>query len=139
MSQVVMIDNELARIAPWFQAVRDALGEAHVELILTVDAALARFDGGRIDLLVWDLMMPRGSLDERDTQYSTRTGEVLYERFRARWPRTPAILLTNVLDHAVLAAYAQPPLSRSARKRDLGPDALVALVRECLGPVSASA
>jgi CheY-like chemotaxis protein len=104
MSQIVMLDNEPARIGPWLQALQKVHGPDRVELITTVAAALDRFEGAPIDVLVWDLMMPRGPLDEGATEYSTRTGEVLYRRFRERWPGAPAILLTNVLDQSRLRA-----------------------------------
>lgn len=104
-----------------------------VEHEVSPGQAAARLERGEpFTLLVTDLMMtPDGDLDARRADHATRTGLLVLERFRARRPGRPAIVLTVVPDNS-LRARVNPPLERFLRKRDVLPGHLARHVQELL-------
>ena len=129
---ILFVDDEPLRIRPWVKACEDAFNR-HVELSTRVEDALDLFEAGAaIDLLVWDLMMPRGPFGDPDTEYGTRTGLLLLARFRESYLDNPAILLTNVRDDALFSRLGELEHVHVGRKRDLGPTELVEIARRLL-------
>ncbi len=128
---ILVVDDEPRRVAAWVDELREAFGR--VEVCPSASEALARIRAagpGEIRLLVWDLMMPvDDSLTDEETQYGTRTGLVVYKCFRERFPRTPAILLTNVRDDALFRDYEHKPHDHAGRKFELLPTQLVEIAR----------
>lgn len=128
---ILFVDNEPVRIAPWVRAFEAAFGE--VKLITDAQQAIAFLESEPrppVDLLVWDLMMPTtGRLTDEETALGTRTGLVVHRVFRSRYPKVPAILLTNVRDDALLARY-DSATDRAGRKDRLTPRPAIALARE---------
>lgn len=125
---ILFIDNEEARTEPWVEELQEA--DFDVTFIASADAARHALEAPEPPAcVVLDVMIPAdGEVPDRETAYGTRTGLWLLERFRAKHPKAPVIVFTNVDDPGVeetvksLAAIYQ-------RKRDCGPAKLVELIR----------
>ncbi len=101
-----------------------------------VDQAIEKLrdPGFRLDLMIWDMMVPHGSLGAQETEGGLHTGQVIYKIFRDRFPVAPAILFTNVTDPNLLSRYDQGSEVHSwvFQKRDLFPEELAAHVATLL-------
>lgn len=86
-------------------------------------------------LLIWDMIVPPGdSLSLPETQNGLRTGEVLFTRFRQKWPNLAAILFTNIATPAVRQRFHAPDQHLfAAVKREFLPEDFVVLVERALG------
>ena len=129
---IVFIDDEPDRIEPWIARTRQELGTDPLVLPSAdkAQAWICRSAGLEIDLLVCDLMLPPTTqMDARRTEFGTRTGLLLVEEFRAIHPAVSVLILTNVLDDA-LVQRIQDPWIRVARKAEMLPSRFVEAARE---------
>lgn len=129
---ILLVDDERGRIEPWYEALREAFGDVRVcERVGEALAIMSAEPRPRIDLLVWDLMMPVEAVSEIEAAYGTRTGRVVHSRFRQLYPDKPAVLLTNARDDVLFGQITSAsPLDLAGRKRDVTPNRLVELARK---------
>lgn len=87
------------------------------------------------DLVIWDVIMPPGSLGLERTRRGLRTGEEVIAEVQRLLPGVPTLMFTNKSGPDLHRRYNAPEGRSWARqKRDLLPDDLVALVRRIIDP-----
>ena len=132
--RILMVDDELHGAAPWKIAIdRAHLGE--VEVCSRADDAMryiAHCDDPDL-VLIYDLMMPtpagrRGV----DTEYGTRTGRLVHEAFRQRFPNQPAFLLSGATDREAFLELGKGPNDYVCPKERVMPAELVERVRRAI-------
>lgn len=111
----------------WIQTFIDVIGEDDrfvVELRSSFEDAMALVQAGHPvpDLLIWDMIMPRGrgfsAEQTARARKGLRTGVVFFEEFRKRHPDVPMVLLTNVTSSEVLDRYSCPEERSWAWQKD---------------------
>lgn len=91
-------------------------------------------DAATVDLAVVDIMMPPGeAFKDFDTDQGMKTGVFLLEMLRAKYPRLPLLVLTNVQNEETLEQVRKvAPGTRVLRKAHCPPFDLVGEVQEQL-------
>ena len=80
-----------------------------------------------IKLLILDVMMPPGNIDEqydKNTDKGMKTGLILYEIIREKYPKLPIIVFTNVTkneDDQIVKQIAEDSQARFLQKEDYLP------------------
>lgn len=131
---ILFFDDELERVEPWIDALREQVDKVHpIRTAADLQAFLRQPPLPTLTFAVFDIMAPTGpQMDDRQTEYGSRTGLVLLDEFRRVYPRVPVYVLTNVRDETVMERVAGLWNVRVGRKRFVMPDDLVAQVREML-------
>jgi CheY-like chemotaxis protein len=106
MSEIVLfIDDEPDFMLPFVLELRDSGYEVRccetVEELFEVMNPSSPLPEGtaelqHVDCVVLDIMMAHGSLPREKTRQGLRTGVVLYEILRERWPEVPVVVHTNL-------------------------------------------
>jgi CheY-like chemotaxis protein len=127
---ILFVDNNPAAMEPY----REHLKKKGYEVSerSNVDDALKAIESGRYDLLILDLMMPPGKLEEVVSHQGMDTGKHLYVRARAHDRYLPVIIFTNVDDLVDLAVYEDDPNLDVLRKEDYRPTGLATRIDEIL-------
>lgn len=129
--QILVVDNQPGLFAPWIRALKLAYGEANVLVAAGVREALQTAEGlppGALRLFVLDVMMPaEPPLSPSTTADGVRTGPALRAIFakNPKFSNVPAIFLTNRADDDLVRSL-RVGRDFAARKRDVGPQELVA-------------
>ncbi len=133
--KILWLDDEFFFLSMFVEAIRED-PEMSLELVSNVDDALSFLEKPNTekpDLLIWDMILPTGSLSEVETEKGLRTGQVYFERFREIYPEVPAVLFTNVMVKNRIEQFNNPSqLTWVWRKRDLLPDEFLMIIKNII-------
>lgn len=139
---VVVVDDEITRIAPWTRRLKaelaaDARGPVPLLVFPGVRETVDFVEGPEgfetpVGLFILDSMLPAGGpFTDAQTGYGLRTGGMLRSWLRSRYPEVPALMLSQHQDPRSLLGELGP-LDVVYRKRDLMPAQLAEEARRLL-------
>lgn len=105
-TRILLVDDDHGPMDYFVEALRHRNFE--VKQVDSVDVFFAQFDRARtpldFDLMVVDMMMPRGSrLTSEETDEGHRSGVLMVRAIRAKYPFLPIVVLSNYSEPQVLA------------------------------------
>ncbi len=127
---VLWVDNDSLNTKTYRDAL-EANGGICVYFFTTVDEAIEAFLLRKYALVIWDLMMPCGSLQGTSQVADPYGGRLFHEWLLIQSPETPTLLLTGF--RGVSRRYSRPDKRQLVVwKADFDPDGLASLVVELI-------
>jgi CheY-like chemotaxis protein len=129
--RVLFIDDDVKRIESHIEMMR--IEGYDVEIQRSSQKGLEEFRTHKdnYDIIILDIMMPRGEFTQEETKYGRITGLVLLEKLREMSKDIPIIVLTVVRDPKLMKKARELEVTEYLLKPQL-PSALMEVIEKCL-------
>lgn len=128
--KVLVVDNDILYTKPLLD--RLLMEEYEVTYAQAVDEALEAVEQD-LDVVILDLMMPRGPYGPHESDNGSKTGILLARDFARRKPDLPVIVLTVRDDESIKHEAWKVPNVKGYRIKPVLPSVVVEEIRSLLG------